>query len=143
MLRNSSFYPNFINKLNFLKSKKVNYFSYENIGKILKSFHINKSQKHVLIGLITIPITILSYNYSICYCDNSIIENKPNTNEVLMQVNKEKDIITKSLFQSLQENTHILANNAMKLAKYTQRLIMYALFGIPLIGLLPVSYTLG
>ena len=143
MLRNLSFYPNFINKLNFLKSKKVNYLSYENIGKILKSFHINKSQKHVLIGLITIPVTILSYNYSICYCDNSIIENKPNINELLMQVNKEKDIITKSLFQSFQENTLILTNNVIKLVNYIQRLIMYALFGIPFVGLLPVSYTLG
>ena len=141
MLRNSLFYKNSINKINFMKSKsKVNYFS----NSILK-YSNNQSQKHVLVGLITIPATIFSIsNYSTtCYCDNDIIEMKPIFHEVIMQTKKEKDNLSKSLLQSLQENTQLLANNAMKLAKYTQRLIMYALFGIPLVGLLPMSYTIG
>jgi aarF domain-containing kinase len=58
-----------------------------------------------------------------------------------------QDVQEESLFSLLMRTTtkatSDLAKSAVKSVRYAQRLLLYALYGLPLTGLLPASYVLG
>ena len=47
------------------------------------------------------------------------------------------------LLSSLQKDLHKLMKSMHKATRYIYRLLTYLLYGIPLIGLIPVAYTIG
>jgi len=48
-----------------------------------------------------------------------------------------------SILNSIKSTCQSIGSDIIKLARYTQRLLMYALFGMPLLGLAPTAYLLG
>lgn len=48
-----------------------------------------------------------------------------------------------SLLNSIKNTCQSIGSDVIKLARYTRRLFLYALFGMPLLGLAPTAYLLG
>jgi aarF domain-containing kinase len=58
-------------------------------------------------------------------------------------VKKVQESMFAYIVRQTKEKTAEFTNNVVTAARYTQRLLVYAIFGLPLVGLLPASYTLG
>lgn len=54
-----------------------------------------------------------------------------------------KESFIGSLLRKAEKATREFASGAVKSVQYAQRLLLYALYGLPLVGLLPASYALG
>ena len=96
----------------------------------------------------SVAVTAALYNHEQkAQCEEIFLPHIPLPVVEIVNVNlattEKKEGFFSSLIRSAKKTTCELAKGAVKSVQYAQRLILYALYGIPLAGLLPASYALG
>ena len=102
-------------------------------------------------GTIAVPIiAALTFNYlSPTHCDQEYVEVEqliqlPKVFPTALSTHEEANKgFLQSMLEAAKQGTYGFFYSMYKLARYTERWMTYTVYGLPMLGLLPLHYTLG
>lgn len=120
-----------------------------------KAFNANRhnfrrlaSQNHFVVGAAGLAGTVTVYNSRESQCSAHISIEPPVLNVVppatqIKTLVQEKIVAQETMYEQMKSKTYEVIKNVHHMVRYLGRMLTYAMYGMPLVGLVPATHVLG